>query len=172
MKASAAVILMLAFTVASCSESVPTSSGATPMSKISRKWKGTVVGSGELGTDACPGFAFDVDANYTGNLSHFGNSSMTTSHCATPTSATVAAVVGTGTIIAANGDAVFVSYSGDATTTSASPFTADLSGTFTVTGGTGRFDDATGSGTFTGLQEGGVNTTNTLTVSLDGMIKY
>lgn len=74
---------------------------------------------------------------------------------------------GSVTIVAANGDAVHFDYDGVLNTA-----TGEGVGSFTFTGGTGRFADVSGHGTFVAEIDLSLPSYQSMTVTLDGSIRY
>lgn len=114
-----------------------------------RPFKGSMSGSitfeADLGCINPP--LMRTDSQATGNVSHMGRSTMTSSHC-TPSAGEIEG--GEMTLTAANGDQVFMDYMG-----TAQPPDEDgiivVDVEFVITGGDGRFDGATGGGDMTGF---------------------
>lgn len=74
---------------------------------------------------------------------------------------------GTVTISAANGDQVTFKFSGFL-----NPYTGEGAGPLEITGGTGRFAGATGTGTFYAVIDLSTPANQSMTVLLDGIIRY
>ncbi len=128
---------------------------------------GTQVAGGPHGCQF--GFVCTVTINGTATSSHLGTgpymSALTIDYAdVTFPSATeyCAPVTGNSTLYAANGDEVFVSTTGQVCASTAAGAVHTLTATYTITGGTGRFEGATGSGTETGTDNGGANSSYTL----------
>ena len=79
----------------------------------------------------------------------------------TPTTYCVPAA-GNSVLTAADGDQLFIATTGQVCGGTAAGAVHTLTGTYTITGGTGRFTGATGSGTESGSDDGGANSTYTL----------
>jgi hypothetical protein len=107
-----------------------------------RPFSGRIAGGAVLVPDtSCP-FGFRTDTWGTGNVTHFGRTSMTASHC---TQFTGAPETGTQTFVAANGDKLEVTYT--LTGEPVEPAEGALlsgHGQTIITGGTGRFAGANG----------------------------
>lgn len=84
-------------------------------------------------------------ANVTGQLTHLGNSAITTAHCASSNG--MLALDGHATFTAANGDQIFATYTGHVIAPPAPLIIEE--GELIITGGTGRFEHASGRVPFT-----------------------
>jgi hypothetical protein len=115
---------------------------ATAAEPVERPFKGVLVGVATLVPDAgCP-FGVRTDSRGSGQVTHFGLTSMTASHC---TQFLGAPATGIQTFVAANGDMLEVTY-----TLTGEPFEPVEGAVMTGhgqtvdTGGTGRFAQASG----------------------------
>ena len=117
-------------------------------------FKGSLTGfPGEVIIPVDCGPVVTVPITLAGNLTHFGLSTLTGTHCGDIlTFPNITLFGGKGIIRAANGDEVFIDYGGtlDASPVCGVPHVFELTGT--ITDGTGRFDGASGEVTFTGTQ--------------------
>ena len=112
---------------------------------------------------------FAPPANFTGfgPVTHLGNTKQKGTLTLRPSPTGIFPGFGSVTITAANGDLLSFDYVG-----SLNAGTGKGTGTFTFTGGTGRFRGATGGGTFVALIDVTVPAGQSMTVVLDGKIKY
>jgi hypothetical protein len=112
-----------------------------------RPFKGFLVGGGDPALDGgCP-YGLRTDSWGSGEVTHLGLATMTSSHCTPLTPATEPQPIsGVGRFVAANGDILEMTYTG-----MADPIIPFIEGApirawshHVITGGTGRFADATG----------------------------
>ncbi len=128
----------------------PAVTGGTQGTVVSRTVSGTLNGRFAFIPTGDDWWEFYATSDSTGMLTHFGRSSMHTTH--NPDVFTGALREGTFRIVAANGDEILGTYEGSVTYDESRSDLVHGVATFVITGGTGRFARATGSFNVTFLE--------------------
>jgi hypothetical protein len=135
--------------------------------QVPRPFGGRVVAQWDNVFNALPSSIGTANFAGTSQMKHMGRSAQAGSLSLGAPTENGLPGTGTVTITAANGDKVMFRYTGFL-----NPFTGEGAGPIVITGGTGRFAGATGTGTFYAVINLSTPTNQSMTVLLDGIIRY